>query len=139
MRRVIVADTTCLVGFRWLLKEKRSRAEISAEAGEEYDRLVVIPGQYGLIQTQKSSEKAVSLAALLREADAESVSVYTLRDTDGELFYWVLGVRHDRISSRTDKDFQSEAEALSFADSVKDSLGLPRALCVQQARCLFIR
>lgn len=128
MRRIIIGDRVFLVGLRWSLKkEKRqSRSEIIAEAGDEFDRFISSAGQYGLVQTDGLRGKAFSLAAVLKEQDANTVSLYTFKDEFGEKFWWVLGVHYGLISSRTDKVFIKEDEALDFADSVRDTLGFDK-------------
>lgn len=124
MQVVDVHGQICMTGFRWS-SDVKPRSEIIAEAGTEYNRLVQLSHQYGLIQDEANQyKKPVSLAALLQHADAQKVSIYKLHDVrTGKSFYWVLGVWH-RISVRTDKSFDNESDAQDFAESVRDTLGL---------------
>lgn len=123
MEVIEVSNQTLLMGFKWSA-EVKSRAEIIMEAGNDYDYLIQFRQQYGLIQTGGMKLKSpLSLAALLRDADNDHVSVYELVNVKGQTLYWVLGV-HLAISARTDKVFFFRDDAMAFAESVLDTLGL---------------
>lgn len=131
MRRVVINGQSWLVGLKWDLIDKRTRAELIAEADgavDTYDRMVMLGTQYGLARTGGKPlwKKTSSLAAaLVQNGEASEISVFSLSDADtSQPFFWVIAVQRDIISARSDRCFDSEAEAENMVDSLRDTLGI---------------
>ena len=127
MRRVTIDKQTFLVEFFWEQTAWKTHREILQEARSrlEYDRYVYAPPYWGSIDSDGQKGKRYALAPLLIVPSESHVSVYALTDADtNQSFWWVLGYRNGSISVRSDKCFERETDALLFAESLKDTLGL---------------
>lgn len=128
MRRVVVNGHLCILGLRWSQTESRSKADIISELNavtESYDRFIIVKDRYGVgLMREKQRQKAFALAAVVCFGDSPNlVAVYAFEDENGP-FWWVIGIRHGQISSRSDQLFETSDDAEAFARSLQDTLGI---------------
>ena len=124
----LLDETGTGAGFGRAAQVARARALRVRATGIPCDRLVLSRGRFGLLRRSSLPSRPLrplSLAALCARVQPTGLLVLALRDADtGRLHYWVWAARRGCLSARADRSFATREEALAFAASLRESLGL---------------
>ena len=121
---------------------RAAQAARARASGIPCNRLVSSRGRFGMLHLSALPSRPLrplSLAALLARVQPTGLAVLALRDADTRcLHYWVWAARRGCLSARADRSFASQDEALAFASSLQESLGLDEALVCSEQESLAL-